>query len=121
MKQLVILLIIVLAILALVFMKPAPKKASGKPSTPAPTEQQANHDPSPEELVNTAPKQTKPEVSKPQERQRPAEAATSVASEVNSVINYGMGATQIKAKKNAVQKIRSIENKHNQDLDNALK
>ena len=120
MKQLVIFLIILLAILALVFMKPAPKKAApSKPSAPASTEQTVHHAPSPEELVNAAPK---PEPPKAQpERQRPAEAATSVASEVNSVINYGMGATQLKAKKNAVQKIRSIENKHNQDLDKALK
>ncbi|MFA6930210.1 MAG: hypothetical protein WCT05_07775 [Lentisphaeria bacterium] len=45
----------------------------------------------------------------------------SLRQEVQSAVDYGIGATQLEAKKRAVKKIDQINEKHNKDLEEALK
>ena len=111
MKSILIILLIILAIFAVIFLKPTSGKAARQTSTQT---EQTLDSPTPEDLVETtAPKTPEP--------QRPATTATTIAEEVNSVVNYGTGASQLKAKKNATQKIRNIQNQHNKNLEKALK
>lgn len=53
--------------------------------------------------------------------QQPAQSKFStVADEVNGVINYGIGATHLKAKQHSEARISNIKKKHNQQLEKAL-
>lgn len=54
----------------------------------------------------------------PSQQQSPAR---SVGDDVNSVVNYGIGATQMKVKKNAQNRIQKINQQKNQELEDALK
>ena len=50
--------------------------------------------------------------------QRPA---TQILNDASAVVDYGMGATPISAKQKQSDKIQSIQNQHNQDMQKALK
>ena len=45
---------------------------------------------------------------------------TSLKEDVNSVVNYGIGATQLKAKKHMSNKIDKINKGHNKELNEKL-
>ena len=57
--------------------------------------------------------------SKPQVQQQPQKRT--VADDVNSVVNYGIGATQLKAKQNMQNKIQNIQQRKNKEMEDALK
>ncbi len=90
---------------------------------PAPT-------PPPQSKTNTAKKPAKPQATKPaqpqppkpapQQAQKPAQKP-SMMDDVNSVINYGTGATAIQAKKRMTDKLNKAQGQHNKQLDDALK
>ena len=75
------------------------------------------------------PQQSKPQVHaqpKPQQQAQHSQPQAqpqrrSVADDVNSVVNYGIGATQLKAKQNMQNKIQQINQQKNKELENALK
>ena len=50
--------------------------------------------------------------------QRPA---TQIINNASATVDYGMGATPISAKQKQSDKIQSIQNQHNQDMQKALK
>lgn len=56
-------------------------------------------------------------------KQQPAakKNTQSLRQEVQSAVDYGIGAAQLEAKKGAVKKIDQINEKHNRDLEEALK
>ena len=55
----------------------------------------------------------------PQPQQQPQRRT--VADDVNSVVNYGIGATQLKAKQNMQNKIQNIQQRKNKEMEDALK
>ncbi len=118
MKAFFILLAIIAIVLAIVLMKPAPAAKKHAVSAPEPTTQSVQKPHSAAAQPQPPPPQSS--VSEQPSRVERATGAAGVVSEVNSVINYGMGATQLKAKKNATQKIRDINRKHNEDLEREL-
>lgn len=71
----------------------------------------------------------KPQQSKPQVQQKPQMQAQqqqqpqrrTIADDVNSVVNYGIGATQLKAKQNMQNKIQNIQQRKNKEMEDALK
>ena len=63
---------------------------------------------------------TAPQTAAPAPQTQPRPTST-VTEEVNSVINYGIGATQLKAKQRATTKINDASKKNNRDLEEALK
>ena len=63
--------------------------------------------------------QTQAQHSQPQAQQQPQRR--SVADDVNSVVNYGIGATQLKAKQNMQNKIQNIQQRKNKEMEDALK
>ncbi len=67
----------------------------------------------------------KPQPAKPQVQQKPQpqpqQQRRTVADDVNSVVNYGIGATQLKAKQNMQNKIQNIQQQKNKEMENALK
>ncbi len=108
MKAIVIILLIIAAIFVyLKFGSDSQKKAtpSTAPQTAAPQ--------------RTAPS-TAPQTAAPAPQTQPRPTST-VTEEVNSVINYGIGATQLKAKQRATTKINEASQKNNRDLEEALK
>lgn len=114
MKALIVILLIVLGIIAYVLVGGDGKKA--------------NRQSAPQQTTVTAPAQAsvqEPQPPVPAAQAQPAQAQPStgstVASEISGVINYGIGATQMQAKKNMTSKIKSINEKQNKDLDDALR
>ena len=87
--------------------KPAPKPAPQvkAPATKKPAQPQA-----------AKPAQPQPPKPAPQQAQKP-----SMMDDVNSVINYGTGATAIQAKKRMTDKLNKAQGQHNRQLDEALK
>ena len=81
--------------------KPQTQKTVQKPQQPKPSHTQA---------------QPRPQQQAQQQPQR-----RSVADDVNSVVNYGIGATQLKAKQNMQNKIQQINQQKNKELERALK
>ena len=102
MKALLAILVIIIAILAFMLTRPVKKNGMGTTS-PKSTEQQ--------EIQASQPQPP------PQEK---SSKTGQIAEEVNSVINYGTGATAIKAKKNITQKLQGIQQKQNADLEREL-
>ena len=99
MKALLAILVIIIAILAFVLTRPVKKGGMYKNSPKTTTEQQ-------QEISASQPQ--------PPPQEKPSKAGQ-IAEEVNSVINYGTGATAIKAKKNISQKLQGIQQKQNAD------
>ena len=94
--------------------KPAPKTA---PQVKAPAAKPAQ----PQAAKLAQPQQPKPAPQQhPQQAQKPAQKP-SVMDDVNSVINYGTGATAIQAKKRMTDKLNKAQGQHNRQLDEALK
>ncbi|MBO7092765.1 MAG: hypothetical protein J6W23_13350 [Victivallales bacterium] len=62
--------------------------------------------------------QSKPQV-QPQPQQQPQRRT--ITDDVNSVVNYGIGATQLKAKQNMQNKIQNIQQRKNKEMEDALK
>ncbi|MBR6470972.1 MAG: hypothetical protein IKS83_04185 [Victivallales bacterium] len=69
-------------------------------------------EPSPKEKAAAQQKQA--------ESQKQESQDSSVASEVGSVIDYGIGVTQTRALKQAKQQIHNINDQHNRELEQAL-
>lgn len=104
MKAIVIILLILAAIF--VYLKFSPDHTQKKTAAPTAT-QTAAPTASPQTTAGTA--------------QTPPRPTSTVTEEVNSVINYGIGATQLKAKQRATTKINEAAQKNNRDLEEALK
>ena len=62
--------------------------------------------------------QQKPQT-QPQPQQQPQRRT--ITDDVNSVVNYGIGATQLKAKQNMQNKIQNIQQRKNKEMEDALK
>lgn len=92
MKAVIVVLLLAIAALAFVFL--SSNKSS--PKTPPPPQEQ---------------------VRQPQPPAKPQHST--VADEVNGVINYGIGATQLKAKKNMESKLEKAKREHDQALEAA--
>jgi len=110
MKALIVILLIVLGIIAYVLVGGDSSKKGRKRPAPQPT-------------TVTAPAQPVVQAPPPQVPQTPspASAGSTVSSEISGVINYGIGATQVQAKKSMTSKIKNISEKQNRDLDNELR
>ena len=69
------------------------------------------------------PQPAKPQVvqQKPQPQPQQQPQRRTVADDVNSVVNYGIGATQLKAKQNMQNKIQNIQQRKNKEMEDALK
>ena len=78
--------------------------------------------PSQQKTVQKTP-QPKPQVvqQQPKPQPQPQPQKRSVADDVNSVVNYGIGATQLKAKQNMQNKIQNIQQRKNKEMEDALK
>jgi hypothetical protein len=112
MRTLVIILVIVLAAIAIsLLVKPAPAPPQVTPATPSvPATRQTAAVPRPV-AAPAAPAQ--PELR--------AAAATGVVADLHTAADYATGYTPLKIKKNTQTKIQAIQDKHNQDLEQALK
>jgi hypothetical protein len=114
MRTLVIILVIVLAAIAIsLLMKPAPAPArvtAATPSAAVPVPRQTAAVPRPV-AAPAAPVQ--PELR--------AAAATGVVADLHTAADYATGYTPLKIKKNTQNKIQAIQDKHNKDLEQALK
>ena len=64
-----------------------------------------------------------PPANQPASQQQNAskKSGQSLRQEVQSAVDYGIGAAQVEAKKGAVKKIDQINEQHNKDLEDALK
>ena len=68
------------------------------------------------------PQPTKPVVQqKPQPQPQQQPQRRTITDDVNSVVNYGIGATQLKAKQNMQNKIQNIQQRKNKEMEDALK
>ena len=103
MRVIVVILLIIAAIFAFLKFSPNSQKKASPSSTPPQT---------------AAPAQPAAPADAPQKAAKPT---STVKEEVNSVINYGIGATQLKAKQRATTKINEANQKHNRDIEEALK
>lgn len=58
-----------------------------------------------------------------QQQPQPQQKAPSrsIGDDVNSVVNYGIGATQMKVKQNAQNRVQKINQQKNHELEDALK
>ena len=110
MKALIVILLIVLGIIAYVLVGGDSSKKGRKR-------------PAPEQTTVTAPAQPAVQAPQPQAEQTQSQPSTgsTVSSEISGVINYGIGATQVQAKKSMTAKIKNISEKQNRDLDNELR
>ncbi|MGI5925430.1 MAG: hypothetical protein ACOX9E_15910 [Lentisphaeria bacterium] len=111
MRALIVILLIVLGIIAYVLVG----GDSGKKGRRRPAPQQTS--------TVTAPAQPAPQEAQPQVQQTQAQQSTgsTVSSEISGVVNYGIGATQVQAKKSATSKIKNINEKQNRDLEKAMR
>ena len=105
MKALIAIVVIVIVILAYALTRPVKKEEPPK-QAPSTTEQRTTQASQPPAAPAQPPQKSK---------------AGQIVDDVNSVINYGTGATAIKVKKNATQKLRDIQKTHNADLERELK
>ena len=67
------------------------------------------------------PQSAKPQVVQQQSQPQQQPQRRTVADDVNSVVNYGIGATQLKAKQNMQNKIQNIQQQKNKEMEDALK
>ena len=91
--------------------KPAPKPA---PQT------KTNAVKKPAQPQAAKPAQPQPPKPAPQQAQKPAQKP-SMMDDVNSVINYGTGATAINAKRKMTDKLNKVQGQHNKQLNDSLK
>ena len=93
-------------------LQPADNAKSNKGSAPKPqqTKTVQKSQPAKPQVVQQKPQ---PQPQQPQKR--------TVADDVNSVVNYGIGATQLKAKQNMQNKIQNIQQRKNKEMEDALK
>ncbi len=82
--------------------------------------------PAPQAKTNTVKKPAQPQAARPTQPQPPKPAPQqtqkpSMMDDVNSVINYGTGATAIQAKKKMTDKLNKAQGQHNKQLNDALK
>ncbi len=56
-----------------------------------------------------------------QQQAAPQKNSQSLRQEIQSAVDYGIGAAQVEAKRGAVKKIDQISDKHNKDMEEALK
>ena len=80
----------------------AAKTAASQPTQPTQTATAAT----------TAAKDTKTPMQRP---------STQILNDAAAVVDYGIGATPLNVKKKQTDKIQSIQNQHNQDMQKALK
>ena len=95
-------------------LQPTEKGKQGGGSTPKPSVQKTVQ----------KPQQSQPKTvaqPKPQPQPQPQQQRRTVADDVNSVVNYGIGATQLKAKQNMQNKIQNIQQRKNKEMEDALK
>lgn len=62
----------------------------------------------------------RPAVQKTEAKKPPASSGKSLRQEVSDAVDYGIGAAQMQAKKNATEKIDQINQQKNADLEKAL-
>ena len=91
----------------------------GKKPAPKPVPQVKN---------NATPKPQQPQTAKPAQQPKPAPqqaqkpaSKPSMMDDVNSVINYGTGATAINAKRKMTEKLNKAQHQHDKQLNDALK
>ena len=74
--------------------------------------------PAPQVKTSTTKNSAQPQPHKPasQQGQKP-----SMMDDVNSVINYGTGATAVNAKRRMTEKLNNAQDQHNKQLNDALK
>ena len=105
MRNLVIVILIVLAAVAIsLLMKPAQPPPHATPAPPA--------------AMVARPPAPPPAAGQPELR---AAAATGVVADLHTAADYATGYTPLKIKKNTQNKIQAIQDKHNKDLEQALK
>ncbi|MBR4222665.1 MAG: hypothetical protein IKR81_16010 [Victivallales bacterium] len=94
----------------------------GKKPAPKPASQTKTNTVKKPAAQPQAAKPAQPQPPKPaqQQVQKPAQKP-SMMDDVNSVINYGTGATAIQAKKRMTDKLNKAQGQHNKQLDDALK
>ncbi|MBQ9366381.1 MAG: hypothetical protein IJT83_01270 [Victivallales bacterium] len=93
----------------------------GKKPAPKPASQTKTNTVKKPAAQPQAAKPAQPQPPKPaQQAQKPAQKP-SMMDDVNSVINYGTGATAIQAKKRMTDKLNKAQGQHNKQLDDALK
>lgn len=116
MRALIVILLIVLGIIAYVLVG----GDSGKKGRRRPAPQQTSTVTAP---AQPAPQEAQPQVQQTQVQQTQAQQSTgsTVSSEISGVVNYGIGATQVQAKKSATSKIKNINEKQNRDLEKAMR
>ena len=97
-------------------LQPEEKTQSKKGSAPKPQQTKTVQKPQqPRPQV-----QQKPQMqAQPQQQQQPQRRT--ITDDVNSVVNYGIGATQLKAKQNMQNKIQNIQQRKNKEMEDALK
>ncbi len=76
--------------------------------------------PAPQVKTNTTQKPAQQPKPAPQQAQKPAQKP-SMMDDVNSVINYGTGATAIQAKKKMTEKLNNAQRQHDRQMHDALK
>lgn len=65
--------------------------------------------------------QPRPQNPQPQPQSKPQQASRpSMADDVSGVINYGIGATQLNAKRKMESKLKNIQGNHNERTNRAL-
>lgn len=89
------------------------KKTAPKP---APKPQTTAQKPAPQKPAPQKPAPQKPAPQKPAPQQK-----SSIADDVNSVINYGTGATAIQAKKKMMGKLQNAQGQHDKQMQDAMK
>ena len=94
-------------------LQPTDKAQSKKGSAPKPQQTKTV------QKVQPAKPQVVQQRPQPQPQQQPQRRT--VADDVNSVVNYGIGATQLKAKQNMQNKIQNIQQRKNKEMEDALK
>jgi outer membrane protein OmpA-like peptidoglycan-associated protein len=97
-------------------LQPAENAQSKKGTAPKPQQTKTVQKPQPAKPVV----QQKPQTQQ-QPQQQPQQQRRTITDDVNSVVNYGIGATQLKAKQNMQNKIQNIQQRKNKEMEDALK
>lgn len=114
MRTLVIILVIVLAAIAIsLLMRPTP--AAHRATAATPTTAAARQ---PAVVAGARPVVAPATPAQPELR---AAAATGVVADLHTAADYATGYTPLKIKKNTQTKIQAIQDKHNKELEQALK
>jgi len=95
-------------------LQPSENAQSKKGAAPKPQQTKTVQKPQPAKPVV----QQKPQ---PQSQPQQQPQRRTITDDVNSVVNYGIGATQLKAKQNMQNKIQNIQQRKNKEMEDALK